>query len=455
MKKLRILLLGLILLAFLVQPFAAFATETESSRTAESAAPDAETLRALSSLLLGVRYFSAGYPGDTASWTDEAVCDFIYGKLIWDDFGYSPDSALNKLGLTIRSGSDSMWHFDLELIDRLTRDALGREYPAGVWRENIHVSGDELLVSPAAGESTWIAVQNYVRHGDQIIAVGSMIYESGMGGNHEGYFQAVFDVNPSSIYGYTLVSLNSLGDGEVYTKLAASASSTLKEATATHWPGNVLDGDNATAWVEGVRGVGEGEWILLETADGSKIDVTALEFALGYHKSEDLLAKNGWPGRVRIECEGGYREEFDFYYFLDVAALERSVVTSWIKITIVEAQAGSKYEDTCISEIRVRGIDTEALLNSYVLNHPPVVTPTAPSEPDESSPEEPRPEESLPTLPLGIGGNSGNRNNRSNRNDRDGVSWIGIGAAAAAVIVLGGAVALIVIRGRRKRGRRR
>ena len=40
--------------------------------------------------------------------------------------------------------------------------------------------------------------------------------------------------------------------------------------------------------------------------------------------------------------------------------LEQPGSTGWIKITILDAEAGSKYEDTCISEIRLHGMDTGA-----------------------------------------------------------------------------------------------
>lgn len=112
-------------------------------------------------------------------------------------------------------------------------------------------------------------------------------------------------------------------------------------------------------WIEGVHGVGINEWIKLETTDGSKMTVSAIEFSLGYQKNNQLLQNNGWPNKVLIECESGYTQEEEFYtcYNSDVVALDQPQTTGWIIVTILEATSGAKYDDTCISEICVYGID--------------------------------------------------------------------------------------------------
>ena len=111
--------------------------------------------------------------------------------------------------------------------------------------------------------------------------------------------------------------------------------------------------------MESVPCVGIQEWIKLETADGSRMEVAAIEFALGYHKSEKTLDRNGYPTKILIETETGSQEEI-FYEYTDVVVLEHPGSTGWVKITILDAEAGSKYEDTCISEIRLHGMDTGA-----------------------------------------------------------------------------------------------
>lgn len=326
-----------------------------------------KTRNALNALLIGV---SVEQESEVSKWTDDAICDAIYGKLLWDEYQYSDSSFLSNLDLEYWTDEDWYWHFDLELIQKITRDTFGRDFPGNTYMEDIFVSGSELLIRQAIGESTSLSVQDFVRQGNRITAVGTAVHNNNGYSEFLGCFQAVFEENPSSVYGYTLLSLSHIDGNQDFGKLTASASSELIEPTITHPAGNVLDGDLKTAWVESVYGVGINEWIKLETTDGSKMDVSAIEFSMGYQKSDDLLQKNGWPNKVLIECEGGYRQEAKFYYYTDIVVLNQLVKTSWIKITILEASEGSKYDDTCISEIKLRGIDGTAYLNEYFKDNP-------------------------------------------------------------------------------------
>ena len=68
-----------------------------------------------------------------------------------------------------------------------------------------------------------------------------------------------------------------------------------------------------------------------------------------------------------IEFENGYKQEFEFYAHEEpnVALLDKAQTASSVKITILEAGMGSKYDDTCISEISLYGIDTELYFEKY------------------------------------------------------------------------------------------
>jgi len=139
--------------------------------------------------------------------------------------------------------------------------------------------------------------------------------------------------------------------------LTATASSCLVEDVASHKASNVLDNNLKTAWVENASGVGVGEWIQLSTKDGSGILVTDITFSLGFQATSQLLEENGWPTRVLLECAGGYEQEITFGAYDNMIELDEPVETSWIRITILEAEAGTKFEDTCICEIKVYGQD--------------------------------------------------------------------------------------------------
>lgn len=335
-----------------------------------TAAEDREnTINALNALLIGVKYYFGESISAVSEWTDEMVCDAIGSKLLWNGYqnsdsgGYqfSDQSWLSGTEIDHWTVRDRYWSFDLEAIQKLTRDTLGRDFPLEKQLDWVYASGDELLLDLLVGESTTLAVQNYTKQGDKLIAVGTAVHNYNAFSDFLGYFQAVFRENPSSIYGYTLISLSPIGGNQRFDHVTAEASSVLKEPNITHYAENAVDGDLKTAWVESADGVGINEWIELKTEDGAKMEISAIEFGLGYQKSDQLLEKNGWPRKVLIECENGYQQTAEFYYHaVDTVLLDQPVTTSWVKITILDAVAGTVYEDTCISEIRFYGIDSTA-----------------------------------------------------------------------------------------------
>ena len=73
-----------------------------------------------------------------------------------------------------------------------------------------------------------MAVQNYEKQGDKVRAVGIAVHNYSAYSEFQGYFQAVFQENPSSMYGYTLLSLNPIGENQSLNRLTAEASSVLK-----------------------------------------------------------------------------------------------------------------------------------------------------------------------------------------------------------------------------------
>ena len=322
------------------------------------------TIESLNALLVGVRYLSEPKTDNVANWSNDTICDTIYGKLLWDEGLYTNPSYTSKVNLKFRQDDSDYWYFDLQSIQKITQDTLGREFPHNSNYEYIFISGNELAIMPASGESTTLAIQDYTKQGNKITAVGTAVYNYNAFSEFGGYFEAVFEEKASSIYGYTLLSLSKIQDNQTFDKIEANASSVLKEKTVTHHAKNIHDGKLNTAWVEGVSGVGENEWIKLQTTDDSKMYISAIEFAMGYQKSDNHLKKNGWPHKILIECEGGYSQTVEFYDYTDIIVLSRPVASNWVKITILEAAAGTKYNDTCISEIAFYGID----INEYFDN---------------------------------------------------------------------------------------
>lgn len=310
---------------------------------------DANDINAINALLIGVGYPPDQAEGTITSWSDERIFDIICSKRLWDwDSEY-----LTKLGI----GDE--FSIDLSLVEELTQDMFDRSFPVNAQSGLGSVDGNKLNVELFMGESTELVVQNGTKQGNKVTVEGSVYHHYVPFSEFHGYFKAELVENPSSIYGYTLISIYCTEGNQDFDSITASASSELQETNLTHFANRAIDGNLDTAWVEGVHGVGINEWIKLESTDGSKITVSAIEFSLGYQKNKQLLQNNGWPNKVLIECESGYTQEAEFYtcYYADVVVLDQPQTTGWIKVTILEATSGAKCDDICISEICLYGID--------------------------------------------------------------------------------------------------
>jgi cytoskeletal protein RodZ len=123
--------------------------------------------------------------------------------------------------------------------------------------------------------------------------------------------------------------------------------------TYSYYPSLALDGDNSTCWCEGADGDGLGEAITLFTDDLSTIG--KITIANGLCADYDTFYKNN---RVR-ECELTFSDGTTYTVELNgdfeaqpcVITLPESVETEYVKITILSVYSGTKYTDTCISEI--------------------------------------------------------------------------------------------------------
>lgn len=130
-----------------------------------------------------------------------------------------------------------------------------------------------------------------------------------------------------------------------------TATSILVEKKITHSADRIMDGDPATAWVEGAKGQGENEGVTFYF-DGD-YQVNGFIIKAGYHKSAELYQKNSRPAEIKISDTYGSCET---YLLQDVFAeqnikLIKPMVTDNITVTILSVYPGSTFEDTVISEI--------------------------------------------------------------------------------------------------------
>ncbi len=118
--------------------------------------------------------------------------------------------------------------------------------------------------------------------------------------------------------------------------------------------GNLFDAEMKTAWVEGVKGSGVGETLLLKLDEPKTI--SALEFVNGYNKSKNVFAKNSRVSDLDILTSTGtnfrlqLKDKMGWQRF-NLATPEE---IEWIQITISKAKKGSKYLDTALSEFRLK-----------------------------------------------------------------------------------------------------
>ena len=144
------------------------------------------------------------------------------------------------------------------------------------------------------------------------------------------------------------ISMDALNSNSV------TASSTLDEHlyNTYYGPDNVIDGSLQTAWCEGVDGDGIGEYLMFSFDKMYRI--SGMYIYAGYHKigDSDHYTRNGRPTMLRIS--GGGRSEVislpDRKERFTVS-FEKPFETDMIKIEILDAVSGSKYDDTLITEI--------------------------------------------------------------------------------------------------------
>ncbi len=155
------------------------------------------------------------------------------------------------------------------------------------------------------------------------------------------------------------------------------ASSILKE---TYSANNLIDGNYLTAWADGVPGKGINENIEIKFKDSSNIKT--LYITNGYQKTSDIYFSNSRPKKLKLELDIiSYNKkiltekiielsDIPKDWFMPFYSIDRKnnihnnqalLISPYdfdyeysiksVKITILEVYPGTKYEDTCISEI--------------------------------------------------------------------------------------------------------
>ena len=136
---------------------------------------------------------------------------------------------------------------------------------------------------------------------------------------------------------------------------------------------NLRDMDFTTAWVEGIEGNGEGEWLEITFQEGTRL--RGILMLNGYRKSGDVFQANGRVKKIKVEYvmkygendpltleelthkmdDEPYRQLLKENFGPDAQVIlgfgESAPSVQRVRITILETYPGAKYEDTCISEL--------------------------------------------------------------------------------------------------------
>lgn len=134
---------------------------------------------------------------------------------------------------------------------------------------------------------------------------------------------------------------------------AATSSSNLKATNIADFrPTNVLDGDTATAWIEGAKGSGVGQWIQLDFDEA--VPLARIEITNGYQKDDDLFAGYVRIKSLEIGYSDGSRQVVELLDEQGIQVIEPSVdETEWIKFTILSVHPSYELPNAAISDVRI------------------------------------------------------------------------------------------------------
>ena len=151
------------------------------------------------------------------------------------------------------------------------------------------------------------------------------------------------------------------GYGQIYADSTWESSIVDQKGTHNNSASALVDGNLETSWQEGVSGDGLGESVMLDF--GRDVEVVAVEMYLGNHRTDEWFYKNNVPSQVTLQCYGAQDGAFEeVIVFKESHArgatcvvFNRPVSLRYLELFIDSVYKGSKYDDTCIAEIKVYG----------------------------------------------------------------------------------------------------
>jgi hypothetical protein len=119
----------------------------------------------------------------------------------------------------------------------------------------------------------------------------------------------------------------------------------------------VADGDPTTAWVEGAKGPGVGEWIRLKVTPLDGATRVRLRIRNGYQKSAHLFEANARVKDLTVKLlPGGKTQKAtlqDAQGWQEIVVEQPAGAFAGVELRVESIYAGKKYEDLCISDIEL------------------------------------------------------------------------------------------------------
>ena len=178
----------------------------------------------------------------------------------------------------------------------------------------------------------------------------------------QGIYKMVFtDIEPD----FDIV----IGKPELF--VGVSASSELEDKNGRYSIKNIIDERPETAWVEGKNDSGINEFITIgmsEYIESDRVEddyiygsykIEKIGIINGYAKDENTYKQNNRVKKLLLKCNNEFSEtHYRLYTLKDTMAMQyiefdKPIFMDRIKFTIRDVYKGSKWDDTCISEIRI------------------------------------------------------------------------------------------------------
>lgn len=167
--------------------------------------------------------------------------------------------------------------------------------------------------------------------------------------HHILLFVVIWLLSAGAALGQTCASR---GPSELAGGMEICVSSVLpSQSQNTYGPDNLLDGDDNTAWCEGVEGHGTGQEITISVRDG--IPYRRLIFQNGYAKSDRAFRNNSRARTLQIRTDNGITMYADVPDHPDPIFVSLPGLADYktLVVRLIEVYPGAKYRDTCITYI--------------------------------------------------------------------------------------------------------